>query len=137
MLLAASLEPKACASIAPANLALRDIQDHKPYLDQLLLFRKTRFTLTLPLCTLVLCQALDGAPRDCCNKCREDVELSGFHGVSIVGPDGQRVGCEERRDCEPPSCPSWLGLGKDLEVTGAFRAEDGRLEFLLAKEPTN
>ena len=136
-LLAAFLEPKACALVMPLNSALQDASDfERGYLERLLLFPKVRVTLSLLTCTAKACRYLNGAPVDCCNRCDgEHVWLSGFAGISLVHPDGTRLECMEHMDCEPPSCPAGVELDKDLEIAGAFHIVDGRLTFVLATVP--
>jgi hypothetical protein len=137
MWLAPFLEPKACALVMPPNLALHDDRELElRYRERLVLFRKVRLTLTRSMCTAAACYFLNGAPVDCCNRCDgEHVWLSGFAGVSIIGPDGERLECKDHMDCEPQSCPPWVQLDKDFEIAGAFHTVEEHLAFVLATDP--
>jgi hypothetical protein len=137
MLAASLLEPRACAVVVPADVALHDGPDfRKRFLERLLLLPKTRITLSASGCTLMWCGSPDGAPAQCCNGCDgEYVWLSAFEGVSLIAPDGKVVRCAGRMDCELPKCPSWAYPYGKLEFVGAFHTVHQNLVFQLAGVP--
>jgi hypothetical protein len=134
--LAGPLAPKLCARVAPPNLALKDMDLERGYLERLVVFPKVKLTLGPTSCTAKACFDLNGAPAACCNRCDgEEVSLPGFVGVPLIQPGGERLECEDRMDCEPPSCPIGIRLDKDWRIAGVFHLVDGRLTFLLATDP--
>ncbi len=95
-----------------------------------------------PACQLKLCPRRAGKPADCCNTCRDMVVLRGSfasessrHPVAIpvVDVQGLPLTCGTRMDCEKPSCPVDLGLGREREVVGTFERWGASLRFRLAR----
>ncbi len=136
-LLAPRLSSRACASVVSGASPLENGPDFKQrYLNRLLLFPSVGLRLSMPRCTLLACARSDGTQAPCCNRCGgEQAWLPGFVGVPMVLPDGRRVECEERLDCEPAKCPSWVDPKLKFEVAGAFLLTKDALTFQLAATP--
>ncbi|HKO48616.1 MAG TPA: hypothetical protein VJV79_12880 [Polyangiaceae bacterium] len=129
--------PKACASLAPPVLAAGEPVDIRPSdMNRLFLFRKHTISRARAQCTLLDCTHSDGTPVECCNRCADILELSGYRGVPIFGPDLQPVRCAARLDCEPSSCPEWLELRVERDIIGSFRSTGYGLSFVLANGPS-
>jgi hypothetical protein len=106
------------------------------YVGRLLLLPNVSIAFTDESCSLMECLEADGAPAECCNNCSGAlVRLSGFSDVSVFAPDGERVQCAPRRDCDPPSCPSWTTSGKKFEIVGSFHTVHQDFAFQLASVP--
>jgi len=122
-----------CAMITPNDFGIRDVQNDDRYLHRLLLLRRARFSASPATCTAKACVVAGGRPARCCNRCRDTLAFSGFEGVTLTNASGEELRCDDRMDCEPPSCS--VPLDVPLEVTGTFRRRADQLIFELARPP--